>query len=121
MHESHSHPGGATRRSVLAAGLSTGVLAALGPAANAVAATGSAAATEAGPAAGAAPAADWFAGPAKAVRPKFRWWWPDGLVDPAEVAREIDRMGDRGVGAGEPAAAEQPSTRPSTLETRHPG
>ncbi|GAA1652842.1 glycosyl hydrolase [Actinoplanes couchii] len=27
---------------------------------------------------------------------KFRWWWPHGLVDPVEIAREIDQIADAG-------------------------
>ncbi|GAA0449056.1 hypothetical protein Ade02nite_57920 [Paractinoplanes deccanensis] len=32
---------------------------------------------------------------------KFRWWWPHGLVDPAEIAREIDQMADAGFAGAE--------------------
>lgn len=31
-----------------------------------------------------------FANPPRSVGPKFRWWWPNGQVDPDEIAREID-------------------------------
>ena len=31
-----------------------------------------------------------FAKPPRSVGPKFRWWWPNGQVDPDEIAREID-------------------------------
>ncbi|MEU9448859.1 glycosyl hydrolase [Streptomyces sp. NPDC048277] len=108
MLESPSQRGGTTRRSVLAAGLAAGVLAPLGPAARAVAAP-------------AVPAADWFAAPAKAVRPRFRWWWPDGLVDPVEVAREIDQMADAGFGGAEIAAVHHSVTDTSVLDTAHHG
>ncbi|MFI1993388.1 glycosyl hydrolase [Actinoplanes sp. NPDC020271] len=27
---------------------------------------------------------------------KFRWWWPHGLVDPVEIAREVDQIADAG-------------------------
>ncbi|MGW1623177.1 glycosyl hydrolase [Streptomyces sp. NPDC002172] len=115
MLESSSQRGGATRRSVLAAGLSAGALAALGPAAGAFAAPGGAVSAAAGP------AADWFAQPAKAVRPKFRWWWPDGLVDPAEIAREIDQMADAGFGGAEIAAVHHSIADTSVLDTRRHG
>ncbi len=28
----------------------------------------------------------------------FRWWWPHGLVDPVEIAREVDQVADAGFG-----------------------
>ncbi|MET7685706.1 glycosyl hydrolase [Streptomyces sp. NPDC005423] len=115
MHETHPQRGGATRRSVLAAGLTTGVLAALGPAASAAATPATARST------GGAPTASWFAGPAKAVRPRFRWWWPDGLVDPTEIAREIDQMADAGFGGAEIAAVHHSMSDTSVLDTAHHG
>jgi hypothetical protein len=116
MQETHPQRGGATRRSVLGAGLTTGILAALGPAANAAAASsGTARSNEA------APTASWFAGPAKAVRPRFRWWWPDGLVDPVEIAREIDQMADAGFGGAEIAAVHHSITDTSVLDTARHG
>ena len=39
-----------------------------------------------------------FAAPPLSVAPKFRWWWPNGQVDPAEVAREVDQVADVGFG-----------------------
>ncbi|MEU6844635.1 glycosyl hydrolase [Streptomyces sp. NPDC046716] len=42
--------------------------------------------------------------PAPAVRPKFRWWWPDALVDTAEIAREIRQIAAAGFGGVEIAA-----------------
>ena len=42
-----------------------------------------------------------FAQPSRAVQPKFRWWWPNALVDNAEIAREIDQMADAGFGGAE--------------------
>ncbi|WP_372504248.1 glycosyl hydrolase [Streptomyces spinosisporus] len=115
MHETHPRRGGMTRRSVLAAGLTTGVLAALGPAAEAAASPAASAS------AGSAPTASWFAAPARAVRPKFRWWWPDGLVDPAEIAREIDQMADAGFGGAEIAAVHHSISDTSVLDTAHHG
>jgi hypothetical protein len=114
MHETHPQRGGATRRSVLTAGLTTGVLAALGPAASA-ASSGTARSTAA------APTASWFAQPATSVRPRFRWWWPDGLVDPVEIAREIDQMADAGFGGAEIAAVHHSITDTSVLDTAHHG
>ncbi|MFE2067589.1 glycosyl hydrolase [Streptomyces sp. NPDC059467] len=108
MLESPSHRGGTTRRSVLAAGLSTGLLAALGPAATAAAT-------------GAVPTADRFAAPARTVRPRFRWWWPDGLVDPVEIAREIDQIADAGFGGAEIAAVHHSITDTSVLDTARHG
>ncbi|MBR7826590.1 hypothetical protein KDK95_09765 [Actinospica sp. MGRD01-02] len=39
-----------------------------------------------------------FAAPPTSVAPKFRWWWPNGQVDPAEIAREVDQVADIGFG-----------------------
>ncbi|MGW0581225.1 hypothetical protein ACWD25_35975, partial [Streptomyces sp. NPDC002920] len=78
-----------SRRTVLAIGLATGAVAAVG------AGTAAAAPT---------PTADWFAAPAADRRPRFRWWWPDGLVDPDEIAREVDQIADAGFGGAEIAA-----------------
>jgi hypothetical protein len=53
-----------------------------------------------------------FARPASAVRPKFRWWWPHGLVDPAEIRREVDRIADAGFGGAEIADVHHSVTEP---------
>ncbi|MBB4663784.1 glycosyl hydrolase [Conexibacter arvalis] len=42
-----------------------------------------------------------FAAPDRAVQPRFRWWWPHGMVDHAEIAREIDQIADAGFGGVE--------------------
>ncbi|WP_326818468.1 glycosyl hydrolase [Streptomyces sp. NBC_01762] len=42
--------------------------------------------------------------PASAVRAKFRWWWPDALVDTGEIAREVRAIADAGFGGVEIAA-----------------
>ena len=42
-----------------------------------------------------------FAQPSRAVQPKFRWWWPNALVDNAEVQNELDQMADAGFGGAE--------------------
>ncbi|WP_320780695.1 glycosyl hydrolase [Streptomyces sp. CRN 30] len=119
MHE-HTTPRTAMpRRLVLAAGLGTGVAAAVG-------ATGAPAAAlpaTAVPASASrpAPGASWFADPARSVRPKFRWWWPDGLVDADEIAREIDQIADAGFGGVEIAAVHHSLADKSVLDTAHRG
>ncbi|GAA0965142.1 glycosyl hydrolase [Actinocorallia libanotica] len=50
------------------------------------------------------------------VRPWFRWWWPDGLVDPAEIAREIDQIADAGFGGAEIAAVHHSIKDKSVLD-----
>lgn len=40
-----------------------------------------------------------FAKPDLSTAAGFRWWWPHGAVDPAEVAREVDQVADAGFGA----------------------
>jgi hypothetical protein len=117
------------RRRVLQAGAAAGAGAAL----TWGAATGAArAADPADPArtAGAAPGSDrsggpgsatWFSDPAAPVRPKFRWWWPDGLVEPAELRREIDQIADAGFGGVEIAAVHHSVDDPAVLDTAHHG
>ncbi|MGH3166787.1 MAG: glycosyl hydrolase [Trebonia sp.] len=39
-----------------------------------------------------------FAAPPRSVAPRFRWWWPNGQVDPAEIAREVDEVAAVGGG-----------------------
>uniref|UniRef100_A0AAU1UH35 Glycosyl hydrolase n=1 Tax=Streptomyces sp. NBC_00119 TaxID=2975659 RepID=A0AAU1UH35_9ACTN len=46
----------------------------------------------------------WLAHPGRPVQPRFRWWWPDGLVDPREIRREVDQIADAGFGGVEIAA-----------------
>ncbi|QIY75684.1 glycosyl hydrolase [Streptomyces sp. RLB1-33] len=62
-----------------------------------------------------------FATPGRAVRPKFRWWWPDGLVQPDEIRREIDQIADAGFGGAEIAAVHHSVTDPSVLDTARHG
>lgn len=62
-----------------------------------------------------------FATPGRAVRPKFRWWWPDGLVRPDEIRREIDQIADAGFGGAEIAAVHHSVTDPSVLDTERHG
>jgi hypothetical protein len=44
-----------------------------------------------------------FRKPGTATAAGFRWWWPEGLVDPDEIAREVDAVADAGFGALEVA------------------
>lgn len=44
-----------------------------------------------------------FAEPGTATAAGFRWWWPHGLVDPVEIAREVDQVADAGFGVLEVA------------------
>ncbi|MEJ1105795.1 MULTISPECIES: hypothetical protein [unclassified Kribbella] len=67
-------------------------------------------------AAGAGGWADWFARPGAAVRPKVRWWWPDGLVDPAEIRREVDQLADARFGGAEIAAVHHSIEDKSVLD-----
>ena len=39
-----------------------------------------------------------FRKPGTASAAGFRWWWPHGLVDPAEIAREVDQVAEAGFG-----------------------
>ncbi|NUR67778.1 MAG: alpha-L-rhamnosidase, partial [Streptomyces sp.] len=64
---------------------------------------------------------DWFGTPPRSVRPRFRWWWPDGLVDPVEIAREIDQIADAGFGGAEIAAVHHSIKDKSVLDTAHHG
>ena len=41
--------------------------------------------------------ADSFAAPARQYQPKFRWWWPNALVDNGEIQAELDQMADAGL------------------------
>jgi len=42
-----------------------------------------------------------FEKPGAEARPMFRWWWPGGLVDPAEITREVDQIADADFGGVE--------------------
>jgi hypothetical protein len=44
-----------------------------------------------------------FRKPGPTTAAGFRWWWPHGLVDPAEIAREVDEVADAGFGVLEVA------------------
>ncbi|XVQ08432.1 glycosyl hydrolase [Spirillospora sp. CA-255316] len=62
-----------------------------------------------------------FARPAAAVRPKFRWWWPDAHVTPAEIRREIDQIADAGFGGAEIVAVHHSIRDKSVLDPVHHG
>lgn len=62
-----------------------------------------------------------FAEPGHEVRPKFRWWWPDRLVRPDEIRREIDQIADAGFGGAEIAAVHHSVTDAAVLDTAHHG
>ncbi|WUD71271.1 glycosyl hydrolase [Streptomyces sp. NBC_00510] len=119
MHDDSNRPeaGGVSRRSLLIATAVAGTAAALAPALPAAAAE---ARTGTGTA-GAGGAAGAFAAPGSAVRPKFRWWWPDGLVDPEEIRREVDQIADAGFGGAEIAAVHHSVKDTSVLDTEHHG
>src|SRR4051812_45106930 len=53
-----------------------------------------------------------FAQPSRAVQPKFRWWWPNALVDNAEIANEVDQMADAGFGGAEITDVHHSATQP---------
>ncbi|MDR7279602.1 glycosyl hydrolase [Catenuloplanes atrovinosus] len=58
-----------------------------------------------------------FARPATGLRPYFRWWWPDGLVDPAEIRREVDQIAAAGFGGAEIAAVHHSVRDKAALDT----
>lgn len=97
---------GVTRRRVLGAGATAAVVAAAAPA------LGGRAAAQAAP----RPGGGGFARPGAAVRPRFRWWWPDGLVDPAEIRREIDQIAAAGFGGAEIVAVHHSIRDKSVLD-----
>ena len=81
---------------------------AFGAAAAAVAAVpvGKASAAKARDAGLAAANREWqrsFVAPPRAVAPRFRWWWPNGQVDNAEIAAEVDQAAAIGAGGLEVA------------------
>ncbi|MFJ8941469.1 glycosyl hydrolase [Streptomyces sp. NPDC102365] len=109
---------GLPRRTVLAAAAATAAAAGVLDRA----APGSAsAATQAATAGATGSSAPRFADPGRAVRPKFRWWWPDGLVQPDEIRREIDQIADAGFGGAEIAAVHHSVSDTSSLDTARHG
>ncbi|MGI8332409.1 glycosyl hydrolase [Actinomadura scrupuli] len=57
-----------------------------------------------------------FLDPGRDTQPGFRWWWPDGMVDPAEIRAEIDQIADAGFGRVEIAAVHHSVTGSSSLD-----
>jgi len=53
-----------------------------------------------------------FASPARQYQPKFRWWWPNALVDNAEIQAELDQMADAGFGGAEIADVHHSAKQP---------
>ncbi|MBQ0855199.1 alpha-L-rhamnosidase [Streptomyces sp. BH-SS-21] len=109
---------GLPRRTVLAAAAATAAAAGVID----WAAPGSASAATSAATAGATGSSSLrFAEPGRAVRPKFRWWWPDGLVQPDEIRREIDQIADAGFGGAEIAAVHHSVSDTSSLDTARHG
>ncbi|WP_433472734.1 glycosyl hydrolase [Spirillospora sp. CA-142024] len=100
---------GFTRRRVLQIGTAAAAVAAAAPALGGEAAAQAAPGPTPGPGGG-------FARPGAAVRPRFRWWWPDGLVDPAEIRREIDQIAAAGFGGAEIVAVHHSIRDKSVLD-----
>ncbi|MDP9798987.1 hypothetical protein J2S43_007499 [Catenuloplanes nepalensis] len=69
------------------------------------------------PAAATSPASKSLTHPETALRPYFRWWWPDGLVDPAEIRREVDQIAAAGFGGAEIAAVHHSVRDKAALDT----
>jgi hypothetical protein len=89
------------RRSLFGAAAATvGTAAVVGAAGAGLPSASAAAATTGGVPADLAKA---FRKPGTATAAGFRWWWPHGLVDPQEIAREVDQVADAGFGVLEVA------------------
>ncbi|MFG2348058.1 glycosyl hydrolase [Streptomyces phaeochromogenes] len=117
------HRTGIPRRTLLAAAATTAAaraLAGAGPGSASAAPAGAASAVFSS-ASSASSESSGFAEPGRAVRPKFRWWWPDGLVRPDEIRREIDQIADAGFGGAEIAAVHHSVADPSVLDTERHG
>ncbi|MEV5548646.1 glycosyl hydrolase [Streptomyces sp. NPDC052309] len=108
------------RRALLKMTAAAGAAAALPAATASVASAAEAPVTAAGATAGrpGGAFARSFASPAAPVRPKFRWWWPDALVDTEEIRREIDEIAAAGFGGVEIAAVTHSVSEP-TDPSRH--
>ncbi|WP_395106800.1 glycosyl hydrolase [Actinomadura sp. SCN-SB] len=109
--EQHGFARPLSRRRVMQAGLAAGAVAALPLSVR----PGTAAADPAP-----FPAAH-FARPGAEVRPRFRWWWPDAHVTPAEIRREIDQIADAGFGGAEIVALHHSIKDKSVLDPVHHG
>jgi hypothetical protein len=60
-----------------------------------------------------------FTDPPADVAPKFRWWSPNGQVDTAEIAREVDAVADAGCGGLEVSDVHHSGLL--TLDVEHDG
>ena len=90
---------GFSRRAFLSLGAAAAAVAALPATARASVAGGVAGGINPGSSPSSSP--HWrqaFAEPPRSVAPRFRWWWPNGQVDPAEIAREVDEVAAIGGG-----------------------
>ncbi|MGW5239317.1 glycosyl hydrolase [Monashia sp. NPDC004114] len=96
---------GPSRRSLLAAtAASFGAAAVVAPAAaSAAASTSTSGSADAGPAGFPDALRQSFKHPGTGTAAGFRWWWPHGLVDPAEIEREVDEVAQAGFGVLEVA------------------
>ncbi|GAA4195332.1 glycosyl hydrolase [Microbacterium oryzae] len=95
MTPSSSPTSGLTRRQLLAlsaAGIAGSLLVAQHPAA----ASAAARSVFAKPGSGAAAELAGFSTPEAATAPRFRWWWPNGEVELAEIAAEVKQAADNG-------------------------
>lgn len=50
--------------------------------------------------------------PARAERPRFRWWWSGGYIEPDEIEREVNAIADAGFGGFEIADVRDSLTVP---------
>uniref|UniRef100_UPI00082F40E4 glycosyl hydrolase n=1 Tax=Nocardioides jensenii TaxID=1843 RepID=UPI00082F40E4 len=87
-----------SRRSLFGAAAATLGAAAVVGTASGAALTPSDAAAAAGPGGLPKELTNAFRKPGTASAAGFRWWWPHGLVDPTEIAREVDQVADAGFG-----------------------
>jgi hypothetical protein len=97
QHDSQEHAAGVTRRVLFGTAAATaGVAAAAGisGAAHAGGVHGASTRTSTG-----AEVVRGFRRPGPSTAAGFRWWWPNGAVTPAEVARGVDQVADAGFGA----------------------
>ena len=53
-----------------------------------------------------------FAAPAREFQARFRWWWPHGLVETAQIERELQTMAANGFGGAEIADVHHSVRRP---------
>ncbi|WGL51858.1 glycosyl hydrolase [Nocardioides sp. BP30] len=107
MSEQHAHhaqqdPSGIRRRALFGAAAAAAGVAVLAGAPAQAAAAGGVGRTSSARASGAEVLAG-FRRPGKRTAAGFRWWWPNGDVTAAEVAREVDQVAAAGFGVLEVA------------------